>query len=160
MGCSDKIIYTIGLWHAALVYEASVNQTFKINSMKLIEAIFDVDEYINSKKRILDCIFCHFANVATTGLILMLVIYSTKDLYATLHTNLIRFIGVVLITPAFYAYSLFFLRLMKGLSRFNKSIIISISAIVFFIDMQSITIFIKSTPAIEIQEPQNNLTKT
>ncbi|WP_461536292.1 hypothetical protein [Spongorhabdus nitratireducens] len=111
-----------------------------------IESAFDTNEYRNAEKKWLDCILSHYANVATVGLLLMSLIFILKP-YVHKVQFLLTTLPLGLFTSLIFAlYSLFFIRLAKGLAKYSIWIYFAIGFLVLILDMQVIELFIKSVP--------------
>lgn len=110
----------------------------------LINKVFSIDELV--EKKYLDVIFAHYGYVATSGLFFMALVFILRP-YSTYIIS--PFFGV-LVAVFYYlimlVYTLFLIRLARGLINKGKFLyFISMPLIVLF-DMQVIELFIRSVP--------------
>jgi hypothetical protein len=137
-------IYSIGILHFPFINELATSKNSQKKLLRFIEGLTDLS--VEKPKKTFDCIFAHLSDVATIGMIFIIIIYSFKDLYAHFHFEIFKYIGAILIFMSFYLYCIILVKLKKSLavkSLLTQAITIGI---MFLVDMQAISIFVKSTP--------------
>lgn len=128
----------------AIIFPCSLNYLITQKGIDLeseVDKIFDCRDFVS--KKYLDIFLIHYGNVATTGLLLMGLIYTLKAYSNAGWSPIALSVFTILI---FTIYSLFLLRLMLGMRKYRKLVYFPTMMIIIVLDLQLIEMFIKSVP--------------
>ena len=107
---------------------------------------YDIDEYVKTDKKFIDCYVAHYSSIATVGLLLAAVIYVLRPYIGLVPAHIFGVVVGLACVSIFFLYSLYIVRLGRLLISKEKLLVYLGILPVLLLDMKILEMLVSSIP--------------